>query len=103
MPSACVALCSAASAAALDLRGAQRPGGATVDEKEDAAEVDGGNAAAGEGGGGLAKPDSCRIGIAPWTEISTDMTGVGGLAATSEPMGPSRCALRTVCAPVDGP
>jgi len=55
MPSACAALCSAASASVLDLRGARRPGGAVVDDDEEAAEVGGGSGAAGEGGGGLAE------------------------------------------------
>ena len=99
IPSACAALCSAASASVLDLRGARRPGCAAVDEEEDAAEVGGGCAAAGEGGGGLAEPDGCGIGTAPWTEISRDdMTVVGGLGATGEPMGLSRGVVASASA-----
>jgi hypothetical protein len=91
MPSACAALCNAASASVFDLRGARRPGWAVVDEEEDAAEAGGGSAAAGEGGGGLAEKDGCGIGTAPWTDISRDdMTVVGGLGATDEPLGLAR-------------
>jgi hypothetical protein len=91
MPSACAAFCSAASASVLDLRGARRPGGAVVDEEVDAAEVGGGCAAVGEGGGALAELNGCGIGRAPWTDISRDdMTVVGGLGATGEPMGLAR-------------
>lgn len=91
MPSACAALCSAASASVLDLRGARRPGGTAADEEVDAAEAGGGSAAAGEEGGGLTEPDGCGIGMAPWTDISRDdMTVVGGLGGTGEPTGLAR-------------
>lgn len=43
-PSACAALCSAASASVFDLRGARRPDGAAVDAEEGAAGVGGGGA-----------------------------------------------------------
>ena len=89
--SACAALWSAASASVFDLRGARRPGGAVVAEEEDTADVGGGRAVAGERGVGLAEPDGCGIGMAPWTDISRDdMTVVGGLGATGEPMGLAR-------------
>jgi hypothetical protein len=89
--SACAAFWSAASASVLDLRGARRPGGAVVDEEEDAADVGGGRGAAEGRGVGLAEPDGCVIGMAPWTDISRDdMTVVGGLGATGEAMGLAR-------------
>ncbi len=91
MPSACAALWSAASASVFDLRGARRPGGPVVDEEEDTAEEEGGCAAVEERGVGLEEPDGCEIGMAPWTETSRDdMTVMGGLGATGEPMGLGR-------------
>lgn len=62
-----------------------------VDEEEDTTDVGGGRAVAEERGVGLAEPDGCGIGMAPWTDISRDdMTVVGGLGATGEPMGLAR-------------
>jgi len=62
-----------------------------VDEEEDTADVGGGRAGAEDKGVGLAEPDGCGIGMAPWTDISRDdMTVVGGLGATGEPMGLAR-------------
>ena len=43
-----------------------------VDEEEDTADVGGGRVVAEERGVGLAEPDGCGIGIAPWTDISRE-------------------------------
>ena len=69
-----------ANTPALDLRDARQPERATVDEENEASEVDGGSAA---GGGGLVD----KAVVVARTEISRDDMTVGGLGAMGEPMG----------------
>lgn len=90
-PSACAALCNAASASVFDLRGARRPDGVTVDAEEGVAGVGRGGAEVEERGEDLAVPGGCGIGSAPWTGISRDeINVVGGLGATGKLVGLSR-------------
>jgi hypothetical protein len=80
--------CSAVGASVFDLHGTQQSEDAMVDDKEEVMVAGGGSGAEEEKGKDLTEPGGCRIGIAPWTEISRDdINVVGSLGTTGESMG----------------